>query len=167
MLVHEGMLIYTDFGYSFNSNGFSRSTTQGRPSFLTRRFSPPEVIEPLGRSSKSDVHSLGCVFLEMLSVLRPAFEVDADQYFPDVMASIHTQLSTLKFDSRLAFIPGVILRMTCYNRRERLCAEHVMGESIKNPSFGCFICSQLLSVPITCFASGVACSILTRMSNNF
>jgi serine/threonine protein kinase len=37
ILVHNGVILYTDFGYSFDTNGLSRSTTEGPPDYFTRR----------------------------------------------------------------------------------------------------------------------------------
>ncbi|CAI6332918.1 unnamed protein product [Periconia digitata] len=81
ILVHRGQVLYTDFGYSHDSNDIGRSTTAGRPDFWTERFSAPEVLAHDDRNSKSDVFSLGCVYIEILSVLDPKFEITREFCF--------------------------------------------------------------------------------------
>lgn len=80
ILIHQGHVIFTDFGYSLDSSGLSHSTTAGRPDFLTRRYCAPEVLDHDLRNSKSDIFSLGCVFIEMYSVLVNASFNIADCY---------------------------------------------------------------------------------------
>ncbi|KAF2677184.1 kinase-like protein [Lentithecium fluviatile CBS 122367] len=60
ILIHDGRVIYTDFGISFDADQ-QDTTTIGYPSAFTRRYCAPE----------SDVYSLGCVFVEILDVLEP------------------------------------------------------------------------------------------------
>ncbi|KAF2124306.1 kinase-like protein [Dothidotthia symphoricarpi CBS 119687] len=69
ILIHNGTVIYTDFGYSFDHSTAARSTTEGRPDALTKRYCAPEVAEYAPRNSKSDIFSLGCVFFELYSAL--------------------------------------------------------------------------------------------------
>lgn len=38
VLVHAGSVLFTDFGYSLDCSRVSHSATEGRPSFLTRRY---------------------------------------------------------------------------------------------------------------------------------
>lgn len=47
----------------------SRSTTEGLPDSLTRRYAAPEVLANEPRNRSADVFSLGCVYLEMLAAL--------------------------------------------------------------------------------------------------
>ena len=69
ILIHKGSVIYTDFGYSLDYSGVGQSTTTGRPNALTQKYCAPEVSDWGDRNRKSDVFSLGCVFLEILFVL--------------------------------------------------------------------------------------------------
>lgn len=69
ILVHNGFTIYTDFGYSFDYSVIGQSTTTGMPDALTRRYCAPEVSDWGPRNSKSDIFSLGCVFLELLGAI--------------------------------------------------------------------------------------------------
>lgn len=93
ILVHEGQIVYTDFGYSLDSNGQSRSTTTGNPDCWTLRYCAPEVKDYEARNSKSDVFSLGCVFLEILSVLTSTVKVDEDRHFHEMIEEIHEEIS--------------------------------------------------------------------------
>ncbi|KAI4705622.1 hypothetical protein J4E81_000506 [Alternaria sp. BMP 2799] len=69
ILVHGESLIYTDFGSSLDYSAATRSITTGRPTSMTRKYAAPELHEWSPRSSKTDVFSLGCVYLEILSAL--------------------------------------------------------------------------------------------------
>ncbi|KAF2008101.1 kinase-like protein [Amniculicola lignicola CBS 123094] len=71
ILIHQGRVIFTDFGISFDFSERDRSTTTGNPNAFTRRYCSPEVANWDNRNSKSDVFSLGCVFVEILDALQP------------------------------------------------------------------------------------------------
>ncbi|PVH97494.1 kinase-like protein [Periconia macrospinosa] len=70
ILIHQGRVLYTDFGLSFDANQ-QDTTTIGHPGAFTRRYCAPEVQDWSNRNRKSDVFSLGCVFVEILDVLEP------------------------------------------------------------------------------------------------
>jgi serine/threonine protein kinase len=70
ILVHNGQMIYTDFGIALDADGQNTTTTGITVSF-TRRYCAPEVANNEPRNRKSDVFSLGCVFFEMLALLYP------------------------------------------------------------------------------------------------
>jgi tetratricopeptide (TPR) repeat protein len=61
-------MLVTDFGISRDWSGLSHGTTTG-PTFGTKKYQAPEVAAGVARNSSSDIWSLGCVFLEMWSVL--------------------------------------------------------------------------------------------------
>lgn len=69
ILLHSGRFLYTDFGLSKDVFGLADSVTDGRCRG-TRKYSAPEVElwEPRGRAA--DVFSLGCVLMEIWSVLN-------------------------------------------------------------------------------------------------
>ena len=69
ILVHKGSFIYTDFGSSLDYSAATRSVTTGRPDTITRKYAAPELHDWSPRSSKTDIFSLGCVFLEILGAL--------------------------------------------------------------------------------------------------
>lgn len=68
-LVHKNPTIYTDFGSSLDYIIETRSITTGLPNSITRRYAASEVHASLHRSSKSDIFSLGYVYLEILGTL--------------------------------------------------------------------------------------------------
>lgn len=70
ILVHGESLIYTDFGSSLDHSAATRSVTTGRPGSMTQKYAAPELKEELPRSFKTDMFSLACVFLEILSALE-------------------------------------------------------------------------------------------------
>jgi serine/threonine protein kinase len=74
ILIHEGRVIFTDFGIALDANGQSTTTT-GMSEAFTRRYCAPEVANNQPRNRKSDVFSLGCVFLEILAVVSPEFDL--------------------------------------------------------------------------------------------
>jgi len=55
--------------YSLDFSDDSVSTTTGRPSAWTIRYSAPEVLDSEPRNRASDIFSLGCVLIEMVSGL--------------------------------------------------------------------------------------------------
>jgi serine/threonine protein kinase len=72
ILLHQGLVIYTDFGISNESSLHGHSTTTGRPEAFSRRYCAPEVSDWAPRNSKADIFSLGCVFAEILQIVEPS-----------------------------------------------------------------------------------------------
>lgn len=72
ILLHNDRVVYTDFGIAFDAHANQDdTTTTGFPGPHTNRFCAPEVANARPRNRKSDVFSLGCVFLEIFRVLLP------------------------------------------------------------------------------------------------
>ena len=69
ILIHQERVMYTDFGLSYDYADIGRSTTSGNPQGFTRRYCAPEVAKGESRNSKSDIFSLGCVFIEICLAL--------------------------------------------------------------------------------------------------
>lgn len=70
ILIHHDRVLYADFGLSLETSQ-EDTTTSGFTTDFTRRYCAPEVIKYSRRNRKSDVYSLGCVFVEILDVLEP------------------------------------------------------------------------------------------------
>ena len=71
ILVHGKNVLLTDFGLARDASAEQvQTTTEGRPSGLTRQYASPELADWDHRSYSSDIWSLGCVFLEMATVLH-------------------------------------------------------------------------------------------------
>jgi serine/threonine protein kinase len=66
VLIHGDNILLTDFGFSLNFSDDSMSTTTGRPSAWTIRYSAPEVLDFEPRNRATDIWSLGCILLEMV-----------------------------------------------------------------------------------------------------
>ena len=74
ILVKKDQVYVTDFGISLDWQSLSGSTTE--EAGKTFNYCAPEVAEPgQKRNTKSDIWSLGCVFLEML-VVRQGIAVE-------------------------------------------------------------------------------------------
>jgi serine/threonine protein kinase len=67
VLIHGENILLTDFGFSLDFSEDSVSTTTGRPSAWTIRYSAPEVLEFEPRNRATDIYSLGCVLFEMMA----------------------------------------------------------------------------------------------------
>jgi serine/threonine protein kinase len=69
ILVNGCNVLFTDFGISRDCDN-TRATTSENPGRITLRYSAPEVAEYSKRSFPSDLWSLGCVSLEIFTIVR-------------------------------------------------------------------------------------------------
>jgi hypothetical protein len=69
ILIHKGEVMYTDFGLSYDFEEIGRGTTTGIPEGFTKKYCAPEVAQKKSRNCKSDVFSLGCVFVDICLAL--------------------------------------------------------------------------------------------------
>ncbi|KAK6444298.1 hypothetical protein FP744_10000546 [Trichoderma asperellum] len=80
ILIHNGNVLLTDFGISLDWSETLRTTMFG-PASHTPMYSAPEIThEDQLRDSSSDIWSLGCVFLEILSVFMGRKVEDIKQF---------------------------------------------------------------------------------------
>jgi serine/threonine protein kinase len=159
ILVHQGSVIYTDFGYSLDSSHMSRSTTEGQPDALTKRYSAPEVLECDQRNSSSDVFSLGCVYLEMLAAKSSdSTFIPYEKSFSEDLDNVHRYLHSSKSRADISMICSTIVSMTEHERNTRVKAAHVLEAFCKLPGYSCETCWALgptntrvekFSMPIT------------------
>ena len=70
ILIHERQIYLTDFGEALDWSRQSNSTTRDQSIRYTEFYRAPECSQGNSRSSKTDMWSLGVVFLEMTTVLR-------------------------------------------------------------------------------------------------
>lgn len=149
ILIHQGSVIYTDFGYSLESSLAGHSTTDGRPDFLTRKYSAPEVVNFMPRNSRSDVFSLGCVFLDVLSTLTRVPDIDSDQCYYESMCSIRNQMRDSSIPTPLSFLVNIIILMTFEDPADRSSAAEIARKLRSYPNFLCQECkaSQISSLP--------------------
>jgi len=73
-------VLLTDFGLSKDYSNLTGSTTSG-PTARSLRYCAPEVADHDFRNSSSDIWSLGCVFLEMCTVLKGSTISDMNVFF--------------------------------------------------------------------------------------
>ncbi|KAL6788738.1 hypothetical protein J3E68DRAFT_444451 [Trichoderma sp. SZMC 28012] len=80
ILIHNGNVLLTDFGISLDWSETLRTTMFG-PAARTPMYCAPEVTnEDHSRDSNSDIWSLGCVFLEIISVFNGRKVDDLKQF---------------------------------------------------------------------------------------
>jgi len=125
ILIHQGSVIYTDFGYSLDHSIIGGGTTDGRPDAFTRRFCAPEVSDYDPRNAKSDIFSLGCVFMEILSVLHDDFpQQDPERPYYESITDSQLQ-STVQGFGRLGIIASDMLS---FRPEDRPSAEDVFSK---------------------------------------
>jgi serine/threonine protein kinase len=121
------------------------STTAGATG-MTRKYAAPEVIAGEPRNSSSDVFSLGCVFIEMASALRPdVIKWDETQSFATSMPGIRDQLryQIVTFEPLFVILFHAIREMTRENAATRADADHLMRYLTSHPAFYCDECKLL------------------------
>ncbi len=151
ILVHHGSVIYTDFGYSLDCSKLQRSTTEGRPNALTRRYSAPEVLDFDRRNSLSDVFSLGCVFLEILSEVTkcPDLCPPAKEDFAANLSQINDKLKQHNLPEKWSFLRDIIMVMISTNPTDRKNSSQLAETILQVPGFCCVECSKGPDVLLT------------------
>jgi serine/threonine protein kinase len=140
ILIHQGQVLYTDFGLSLDSSLHENSTTEG-PADMTRRFAAPEVVAGLARNSSSDVYSLGCVYIEMFSVLYQTLDVEDVQLYSESMDHIHTELQRQpQAASKTSSLAAAILHMTKHDPSSRCNARQAWQQCQTAQSSRCDQC---------------------------
>ena len=66
ILIKDDHVYITDFGIALDWTELNRETTAGPPMIYTHAYAAPEVTKGEDRNTKSDIWSLGCVFLDIL-----------------------------------------------------------------------------------------------------
>ncbi|KAJ4291106.1 hypothetical protein N0V90_010304 [Kalmusia sp. IMI 367209] len=71
ILLSNGRILLCDFGISLEWTESENGTTEGVHLSGTRRYAAPEVFRSdASRNSKTDIWSLGCVFMEIISAIK-------------------------------------------------------------------------------------------------
>lgn len=140
VLVHAGSVLFTDFGYSLDCSRFSHSATEGRPSFLTRRYCAREVLEHERRDSSSDVWSLGCVLIEVFCALTSAIEIDENRIFSEAMPKIHADLVSTSISDEYLPLVDSLIDMTSLEASMRPTSKAVWKSLSIHHTFSCHEC---------------------------
>ncbi|KAI9764123.1 MAG: hypothetical protein M1840_008683 [Geoglossum simile] len=82
-LVYMNNVLITDFGTARDWSGHSRSTTTGRSGAYIPGYAAPEVVNEEPRKSSADIWSLGCIYLDMMTVLRGETLASKNQFFAE------------------------------------------------------------------------------------
>jgi serine/threonine protein kinase len=80
ILIYQDKVKVADFGLSLDWTGKHSTTTAGTSPSWSPRYRAPEMVEEKPRNSSSDIWSLGCVFLEMVTVLKGETVEDLFEY---------------------------------------------------------------------------------------
>ncbi|OAP63746.1 hypothetical protein AYL99_02973 [Fonsecaea erecta] len=74
----HGNVLFTDFGISrkYDKEKNPNLASDNKSTAMTRKYQPPEVYKGMDRELRSDVWSLGCVFVEMLTLL---YDISLDE----------------------------------------------------------------------------------------
>ncbi|KAF2634056.1 kinase-like protein [Massarina eburnea CBS 473.64] len=142
ILLSEGRVYFCDFGIARDWSESEHSTTEGDPLKFTRRYCAPEVIGRDQRNSKSDIWSLGCVYLEILSVVKGYSLEEVNNFFleqsgglserglwsaPEVMSAWLVKLRSEKYDSADDIPLNWITPMVRTEHEDRLSASELVN----------------------------------------
>jgi serine/threonine protein kinase len=144
ILVHQGSVIYTDFGSAKDGKQCGSNTTEG-PTEFTRRYAPPEVLEQGHRNFGADVYCLGCVFLEILAAVSQMISVDIDYretQFIHMLDEVHDELAIVTMPPKLSCLPALIMSMTVRDRTKRPRADVVFANMTPDSGLFCEECSK-------------------------
>jgi HD-like signal output (HDOD) protein len=121
MFRDERTPVLTDFGVAKDLNQTSSATVSGTV-VGTLSYLSPEQADGASLDGRSDVYSLGIVLYEMLTGHRPWLAEGRDSRgLAEVLRQKHEPLPRLP--RKLAFLQGLVDRMTAVDRSRRLDAE--------------------------------------------
>ena len=94
ILLDGGRILLSDFGNAFDGTELG-ATTSGPAASFTREYCAPEVQASRKRNAKSDMFSLGCVYVDLLHALFPKSIMVRPQgtTYADLAPSVRKQLS--------------------------------------------------------------------------
>jgi serine/threonine protein kinase len=83
ILVRRNNILLTDFGMALDWSDTLETTTRGEMRKTDKYCAPEAAAAYEPRNSKSDIWSLGCVFLEMMTILKGETMSTIEQFFRD------------------------------------------------------------------------------------
>lgn len=155
ILVYDGRLLFTDFGLSFDVSAATASITEGRPAFRTAKYCAPEVGEWEQRGRLADVFSLGCVLMEVFSVLEGILPSASDSFsqlapfyerLDKVDEWIRTRLNSAVDPSKRLWLEicSKMLRKKEYRPRMQELVEEILAESRQSHTLPVHFCQECL-----------------------
>lgn len=153
ILVHEGRIVYADFGYSLDHSELSNSHSTGKPEAYTPKYAAPEVRDWELRGPESDVYSLGCVFVDLFSAYLGREELSLPGV-PEEEASRFNEIRRVTRETGLQqpylALAKLILDMTQQVQTDRPEAEEALNVILELPGFCCSLCQSTLDTTIDC-----------------
>lgn len=140
ILVHQGKLIFTDFGYSLDTSRLTTSVSEGPPKFWTLRYAAPEVIAYEERDSRSDVWSLGCVLIDIFAALTELIKINVDEDFSKAMDDLHESLLGLPMTGDYNLLPRILINMTALEASQRSSSKDLAARISVQPTLSCRDC---------------------------
>lgn len=149
ILLSDGRVYLCDFGISRDLSKAEHSTTNDEVLKVTPRYCAPEVFGREPRNKRSDVWSLGCVFLEIITVVKGypleelnEFLLDASDHessrglwcAPDAMRSWLEHIRSDKNDTADDIPLGWIISMIRFEKEDRVAASDVVKMAVQASS---------------------------------
>ena len=103
ILVHGANVLLVDFELALDWRDLGQSTTDTNRG-LSPRYAAPEVMQELESNSTSDTWSLGCVFLEMATVLKGKTITQLRQYFTSRTRNAHFSNNPIGIDEWISYL---------------------------------------------------------------
>jgi len=155
ILVHEKNVILSDFGIAIDCTMLSRTTTTGIPGPANHRYSAPEVLAGNGaRNRKSDVFSLGSVFVDIVSILDPGcipMDKTGSFYSQKAYSICSVMADQVTDELNPLSLPKVVLKaislMLRVDMSQRPTAEDIVLLLSQNHCLFCTDCAQ--DIPVT------------------
>ncbi|KAH7371293.1 hypothetical protein BKA66DRAFT_573024 [Pyrenochaeta sp. MPI-SDFR-AT-0127] len=94
-------LLFTDFGIAMDFSAIAKSTTDGPEPQRTERYCAPEVARNLARGRRSDVYSLGCLLVEVATVMVGYDLKDLDDWLGGDCVFHDSEVETTSWISKL------------------------------------------------------------------
>jgi serine/threonine protein kinase len=142
IVMHQGSVIYIDFGSSKDASQQGENTTEGLVDFQTKIYSPPEVLNEEYRNMSADVYSLGCVFIEIFAALSRAVKYEHNQCYAHIMKQLHSSIASANVSPNMSFLKEIITSMTQELKEDRQTAGCIYSDISKHVLFLCHECGQ-------------------------
>lgn len=144
ILLHGGSVLYADFGVSRDYSDRTNSITDGSPGPNTPRYCAPEVKAQENRTWKTDIFSLGCVFLLLYTAVFPSEIVEcvAGGIFYEYLDTIADELKEFKHDVEVV---NCMKKMLVFDQKERPSAAEVVNRLKEDEKK--YFCQRCLEEP--------------------